>query len=237
MGFNTLNTAGKPTIGKLSNWRNGSPIAIPSGDGFTDSTLLLHFDAAPPVDSSANALTVSLQGSSSISTALPKFGVSSLLLPGNSSSFARVNDSVTIELGSSDFTIEFWANFSALGYVLGKGNATTAVGSAISWLLSSNNCQFYAGGTAYTLSTPAPTLNVYTHLAITRSGSTLRYFRGGTQSGTTTIAGSINNVTQALQIGGYAASGCAGYIDEFIIDVGVARYTANFTPPTVPRVS
>jgi len=76
-------------------------------------------------------------------------------------------------------------------------------------------------------------LNTWNHVAYTRNGSTLTRYINGTANGTATW--SANLTGSSFLIGGSTA-GNVGYltgnIDDFRITVGVARYTANFTPPT-----
>lgn len=82
-------------------------------------------------------------------------------------------------------------------------------------------------------------LNTWVHLAVTRRGSTVRGFQGGvlqfTQGGDSTLA-----AAHAITVGGANESdwganhGFVGELDEFRITNGVARYTADFTPPTQP---
>ena len=76
--------------------------------------------------------------------------------------------------------------------------------------------------------------NTWYHVAITRSGTTLRMFIDGTQEASTTssanftsttnmfIGADVNNTNQRIN----------GYIQDLRITNGYARYTANFTPPT-----
>jgi hypothetical protein len=77
------------------------------------------------------------------------------------------------------------------------------------------------------------TLNTWTHVAWTRSGSSNRLFINGTQVGSTTT--DATNYTSTASFIGASQSGTlpfAGYIDDLRITKGYARYTSNFTPPS-----
>ena len=76
------------------------------------------------------------------------------------------------------------------------------------------------------------------HIAVCRSGTNTKMFINGTQVGST-FSDSTNYGCGAQRpiIGGsdyYTGSqqNLVGYIDDFRITNGVARYTDNFTPPT-----
>ena len=83
-------------------------------------------------------------------------------------------------------------------------------------------------------------INTWYHVAWTRDGNDdFRMFVDGTQVGSTinsTIT--LHNSTSDLQIGRFRSTPNQrpfyGNIDEFRITKGVARYTSNFTAPTVP---
>jgi len=81
----------------------------------------------------------------------------------------------------------------------------------------------------------APSLNVWHHIALVRDGNTVRYYIDGSQLATKDITGlSLNNpsVITMAQPGSGWVSYFAGYIDEFRISKGIARWTAPFTAPT-----
>jgi hypothetical protein len=78
----------------------------------------------------------------------------------------------------------------------------------------------------------------WNHVAITRSSNTVRMFLNGTQVGTYTTSYIFWDSTTALLLGGFYTGSFGedidGYVDEFRVTKGVARYTANFTPPSAP---
>ena len=83
-----------------------------------------------------------------------------------------------------------------------------------------------------------PAVGAWFHVALTRSGSSLRCFVNGTQIGTTqTMSGTVTRSTaNPLTVGGgpYAATSTNGYLSNVRIVNGTAVYTSNFTVPTTP---
>jgi hypothetical protein len=80
-------------------------------------------------------------------------------------------------------------------------------------------------------------INTWYHIALVRNGNDWYLFQDGTQvGGTQTSSVSVDNVAAEFQIGKYQGLyyHIYGYIDEFRISKGVARWTSNFTPPTLP---
>jgi hypothetical protein len=210
------------------------------GDGTNGSTTI--------TDSSPTPKTVTAVGNAQISTAQSKFGGASIAFDGNGDylTFPHTNQ---LELGAGNFTIEFWAYINAL-----SGTFTAIVGQ---WQAGANALQnsWYVAinafnttnkfGFTYTdgvVSTnlafgDANTTGAWNHYAIVRSGNSLFAFKDGQllNSGGTAIAVTINNGDRHANIGSLETGGFFnGYIDDLRITKGIARYTANFTPPTAP---
>lgn len=80
----------------------------------------------------------------------------------------------------------------------------------------------------------AMSANEYHHIAVVRASGTTTVYVDGVSIGSTATA--VDNSSHDLAIGGGAISYTyvKGYIDEVRVSVGVARWTANFTPPTAP---
>jgi hypothetical protein len=84
--------------------------------------------------------------------------------------------------------------------------------------------------------TTIPT-SAWNHIAITRSGSSLKVFLNGNVDGAVTNTRNYTQGSATFRIGA-SASGTAfgGYVDDLRVTKGVARYTANFIPPISNRL-
>lgn len=82
-------------------------------------------------------------------------------------------------------------------------------------------------------------INTWYHVAVSRAAGSTRLFVNGVQSGSTYVDSNNYGASAPLGIGTYYAAGSPwttqtlnGYMQDLRITRGVARYTANFTPPT-----
>jgi hypothetical protein len=186
-------------------------------------------------DSSPNALAVTAVGNAQISTTQSKYNGTSAYFDGTGD-YLSIAANSAIDLGSGDFTIEFWvrpaAKTNAVDAVFGYGNYA---------------CMFYHNGTNWTLEmsstgssnqlviTCAVTLNTWQHIAIVRNGSSIVVYKDGVSSATGTFTGTVTTNARTLRIGDNGNSqNINGYIDELTITKGVARYTSAFTSPPIP---
>lgn len=157
-------------------------------------------------------------------------------------------DSKALNTLSRDFTIEFWLNYtsaSSNGDFLGtSNNAAYDGGSLGGWVIavSSGKIRF---GTQYnsawlfdtTFNTTLAT-GVWNHIALVRSGSTIKCYINGVAETTTATSSAVLQSTQELRLGAERRSTVSsllnGYISDLRITNGVARYTSNFSVPTEP---
>ena len=144
-------------------------------------------------------------------------------------------------------SIELWVYAPSVssqqGLVTKRATSTIATGTWGLRINSGGNLYFedITTGTGIvtfgTLST-----STWTHVAVTRSGSTVRGFLNGSLISSGTSTRDFTN-SYPLFVGIWGTSGgnwpsgtidspFNGYIDDLRITKGVARYTANFTPPT-----
>jgi hypothetical protein len=146
--------------------------------------------------------------------------------------------------GFADFTIEFWAFFDSIpnnSVVLTKGWVNGAYAPYLV-LIDSGALGFYAasGTTSWNIAQlniiPSIALKQWYHVAITRSGSSIRTFANGNLIATATNSTATSANASALTIGAAAngTGGFNGYLSNVRIVKGTAVYTAAFTPPSAP---
>jgi hypothetical protein len=198
------------------------------GNGTNGSTTI--------TDSSLTPKTVTAFGNAQISTAQSKFGGASIAFDGTGDYLTTPNNS-DYQFGTSDFTVECWINTTDTSFNL-ISMTTAAVGNWGAVIFSS---QFYwqinYGVTNLISAVPCSSIlnGAWNHIAITRSSSSLRLFFNGVLQGASPYTDSTNyNGTGVLAIGSGINGDFNGYLDDLRITKGVARYTANFTPPTLP---
>jgi len=199
-------------------------------------SLLLRMDGSNGsttfADLSSNTHTITVGGNAQVSTTDSKFGTGSLLLDG-AGDYLETPAHSSFAFGTGDFTVECWVYPN----VISDNDGLFTSGSQLFAAIYQNN---WAIGTTGSMLSPsytsgAATAGSWQHFAITRSGSALRLFINGTQLGPTS-SDTTDLTNNQLFIGYYFSSGYAwnGKIDEFRVTKGIARYTANFTPPTAP---
>lgn len=185
------------------------------------------------------AKTITFAVNAQIDTAQSVFGGASLLLDGISDINIADNNDLT---PSGDFTIDLRIRFStsvATSYAIyNHGSAGTSDRVFALWDGANSRWYFgiYNAGSVDFEFFVSDTLSIDTwyHVALVRSGSNWYWFRDGTQLATTSNAISYPNKSAVFYIGSNDLVGTAliGWIDEFRFSNGVARWTANFTPPT-----
>jgi hypothetical protein len=213
-----------------------------SGGGIdSDAKLVFHFDGSNGsttfTDSSASAKTFTAAGNAQISTAQAKFGGASMLLDGSGDYLSKAYD--TDFDFTADFTIDCWIRTSTDSKMIwNKGTSTGALvlcigaTSFVSGVTANKFGVWLSGGTTVS-GTTTVTDGAWHHVAVSRSGSTVRVFVDGALEASGSVGASLNANATAY-IGSYTGSAdyFNGYIDEFRVTNGVARWTTAFTPPT-----
>lgn len=230
--LSTQKLSTKKWIGVINDPYYSSVVASLHGNGTNGSTT---FTDSSPLASNWSIL----QGSPTVSTTQSKFGGSSLYFNG-SASIVPTAASSNFSWGTGDFTIEMMVYTTSVGGVLMDGRPS-GVGTAATSLLSistDGTLNYVVNGVTYSSSSGAITANTWYHIAASRSGTSLRLFINGTQVGSTwTDSTNYSHATGRPVLGGRgdntSVNFFTGYVDDARFTKGVARYTANFTAPTV----
>ena len=210
----------------------------------TNTSLLLNGTDAGIIDKSQSVKTLTLNGDVKSSTTQSKYLTSSMYFDGTGD-YISIPVEDGFEFGTGDFTIEmwFWYTGTIARYPIILGNGISGSGIYCGWaVFTAGNVlklERYTGSqTTVTFGSFTAAADTWHHLAIARSGTTIRGFINGTQVGsdiTNSVSYNAHN-TNPLNIG-YGVDGggthqWSGYMSDVRITKGLARYTSNFTAPT-----
>jgi hypothetical protein len=200
---------------------------------------LVHINSQPAIIDASQSSALTLVGNTKSSTTQIKYGNSSMYFDGVGGETYVDADSTVANFGTKDFTIEMWVYPTATGR--GIFNKTTDTGSASPPSVSIYNPDSGnllvgvndGNSTGNWNNCNAPLLsNQWSHLALTRQGTTLRAFLNGITILTTTNSANVdNNVVFGIGQWRLTASNFMGYMQDVRITKGLARYTTTFTPP------
>jgi hypothetical protein len=215
---------------------------VPVDPVFNNVSLLLHGNgtngSTTITDNSPTPKTVTAVGNAQISTAQSKFGGASIAFDGTGD-YLTVPASNDFEF-SKDLTCEAFI-FLGSGYLSATRTIFSQRPSGFSFRVSSTG-QLYAfsasggNGDAVTGTTVLSELTWY-HVACTRTNGIFTIWLNGVSEGSgSAFLGTLPSGNN-LSIGRRPDNNSdffLGYMDEVRITKGVARYTANFTPPAAP---
>lgn len=232
----------------------GFPQGTTGNDAFTK--ILLHMDGAnggttfTDVNAGGAAKTwtaTNTFGTSTTTTANKKFGTASLITS-NTVTYISTPYSTEFDLGTQDFTIDFWFNNNgAIGGIAGVvGNPIDSSPSLAdtTWYFTrastgGTGSIDFSVGNGVTVAQILGSTNIvaagWHHIEASRAAGVIRLFIDGVQQGSSLSWASIPTKAAPITIGvPYVnAGGIANAMyDEFRLSVGIARHTANFTPPT-----
>ena len=208
--FNNKIGPGDPTV-----------VLLMAGTGTTGSTTF--------PDTSYIVAPLTANGNTQIAATPSKFGGGSAYFDGSGDTITAPANSA-YDFGTGDFTLEAFVYFVAMSGDYAVLSPQSG-GGLFFGFRSGTNIGIGRHMIAWDYDTPSGiTTGGWYHIAVCRASSSVRLFVDGTQVGTTqTITYSYNVGLGGLIIG----AGYNGYMNE-VRASNVARYTANFTPPTAP---
>jgi hypothetical protein len=208
------------------------PISNTTATSTATTSLIVLGNNGSIVDQTGKS-NVIVVGATAVDPSVYKFGSGSIKFNGTTDYLNIVNTGTVV---TGNFTVEAWIyptsvtgstrTFWTLGTEVANRYTTGIVST------SSIYTNLYGAGSVNYANTTI-VANTWTHVAMVRSGSTIKWYINGVASATTdTQSGTLGN-NSTLKIG--ADSGGAalfvGYMDDFRFSL-IARYTSNFIPPT-----
>lgn len=213
---------------------------------FANVASLLHFDGADASTTFTDqiGITWTAVGNAQLDTAQSKFGTASLLLDGTGD-YASAPNSPAWDIGSNNYTAECFirpATVASLRMVVARRELSSDARGWFMYIGADGSINF-AGYSlpnvvciALSSAASVVAVNTWAHVAIVRNAGVWDLYYEGNSVASDTESAVIGANARPLLIGRQASNTSRdfnGHIDEFRITDGVARYTANFTPPTV----
>jgi len=215
---------------------------------FSSVTALLHFDiigaATTSKDSSLGNRTWTIGGNAIANAAALKFGAGGLKTV-SAGDFLSTPDNAAFDMPTGDFTIECWVMLNSLAtlqVIFNKAISNGVTPWRLSFDVATLKFRFYGYSSAAALlfdisSTTSPVVSTWYHVAIVRNGTVFQLFVDGqlqATSATVPIATALCTVAGPVTLGSRpdGAQTLNGFIDEFRITKGAARYTSTFSKPT-----
>jgi hypothetical protein len=199
-----------------------------------NTSILTNFTNAGITDATAKNVLETV-GNAQISTAQSKFGGSSMYFDGTGDFLLQTANLVNYVFGTGDFTIEAWVYRLDSGVQRGIVDTRSAsVTGVYFYILSNNRLAVFDSSSVFITSTNTVPSNTWVHVAVSRASGTTRLFINGAVEATASDSRNYNcSFLHVGRLQGSTGDDWFGYIDDLRITKGVARYTANFTPPTV----
>lgn len=215
---------------------SNTSITVPTAPltAITNTKLLLSTTNAGIYDAtSKNDLETS--GSVQISTTQNKWNGSSIYFPGTGAYLiGRTSNLASFETG--DFTIEGWiypTSVTGNDKCLWDTRASAPDAGMVVFVNGSSQLSAFTSNAIRITSSTTLTANTWQHFALVRSGGTMAFYINGTQANTASYSSAIT-CPGRVTVGGRFddLAPFAGYVNDFRVTKGYARYTSNFTPPT-----
>ena len=187
-------------------------------------------------------VTVNFVGGAELSTTQARFGPTSLDVTSSNS------DAVTAEtpgfgFGTGDFTVEGWFYFTGLTsnrFIWDFRGTAAADQRLVLEELGGGDLAVNIGTTQIAASAGGPlTTNTWHHIAVARDGTDFHLYVDGTEEALVTNSTDLGTAgTLHLGADYTDANGMTGFVDDFRVTKGAAKYTgASYTVPTAALTS
>ena len=191
----------------------------------------------------SQGVNLKLEGNTTGSTTQVKFASTKSMYFDGTGDYLTTGNNSNLNLGTGALTVELWyyltnsQNHTLFelhdGYPNGGG--TSYDNNRAKMAITFTNIYLNDGTANVGNYAETQVINQWRHWAWSRDASgNNRFYLNGTQIGTT-VSSSNNLITPVVDLGRRAETNSTfmqGYIQDFRLTKGLARYTANFTPPT-----
>jgi hypothetical protein len=206
---------------------------------FSSVRLLLSMDASTIIDASGYTSLSSTGSGSTQDTSVKQYGAASRRFAANGA--VRQTGNAAYATGTGDFTFEMWVYLDSTTTGVDQHIAQTRDGTGNGWLIqhvqaSGKLSAVSDTGLSGLITASAVSKDAWHHVALTRQGTTFRFFVDGVLEASTTSSQSLT--ANWIVLGSrYAVDGIQWYylkgnLDEVRFTANIARYTAAFTPPS-----
>lgn len=230
---------------------NFTPSTVPlttTSQGATASNVsLLTLQSTRFIDNSTNNFTLTAFGEPR-PTAFAPFSVTylsqqaytpsvlggSIYFDGNGD-FLTAPSSTAFGFGTGDFTVECWV-YPTVNARQDWIDITNGTQRVLLYYSGSNIIFYSVAPNAAVITGPAMSLNVWTHLAISKRSGSSRLFVNGIQAGSTYTTNQDYAASAAVTIGKDSAGSTVvtGYMSNVRIVKGTGLYASNFVPQNTP---
>jgi hypothetical protein len=205
-------------------------LAIP---GVIDGQGSGYGDYSANIKGSGTNKTVTANGNAGVAVTASYYG-SALSFDGSGDYLSIANNS-DFGLGSNNFTIEYWLYHNAASssaHIFDIRSASDE-DSVTAFYASSTQLRIYLNAADKITVSSELKQNQWTHHAIVRNGSTLTFYQNGVAAGINTTSGDTLRSSAPAVIGAKRdfTSALNGYLQDFRIYKGVAKYTGGFDVP------
>ena len=192
-------------------------------------------------DGSASPYTLTPTGDIKWTDADVKFGTTSILTDNTGDYLTVASPGASLDFGTGDFTVDLWIKPTGTHETwdgiceIGLHNVGSA-GYGV-WWNADGMIRTHFAGTTVDSGNGAIALNAWQHVASVRNGTAYNLYVNGISVASATNSTSLavaGNGVKLLTTVHQVDRSWAGYTDAFRISKGIARWTANFTPPTAP---
>lgn len=185
-------------------------------------------------------------GNAQVSTSPVKYGSGSMYFPTTNGNYCvSPPNQPNFIYGTGNFTVEAWLYPIAFTNVASGAFGYGLSGGAVDWVFeidTSGNALWVDNNTVRFYASVSLRAGVWTHVAVVRTNTGTTMYYNGVSVGTYST---INNISGTSGARLYVGTGAqvpgsrqfVGFIDDFRVTKGVARYFTTFTPPqqALPR--